>query len=477
MTTVQDIVAKLWSLCDVLRDDGITFHQYVNELSYLLFLKMAEETKTERLLLKSCRWRDLVQRSHDPNEQYRHYLHMLDDLGTRGRGRVKQIFANPTTFLHHPENLNTLVSQIDSIEWHAVNREGLGDIYEGVLQKNANEKKSGAGQYFTPRPLIECIINLVKPQPGETILDPAVGTCGFFILANAYLKNQTAAPLGGSSDTAEKKQFFGVELVRDTHRLALMNAMLHSIEGGIVLGDSLAEDGVALPKADLIITNPPFGSKKGAGRSMRSELPFPTSNKQLAFLQLIYCGLKPGGRAAVVLPDNVLFEEGTGAKIRADLLDKCNLHTLLRLPTGIFYAQGVKTNVLFFTRGTKQTGNTKRIWIYDLRANMPSFGKQTPLTHEHFAEFEKCFGKRFDGTSKRKDQGESGRFRSFNASEIAQRNYRLDITWMKDESLESSDELRDPLELANEVVGELETIIGDLREIVSLIEEEEGGKA
>ncbi len=469
MTAVQDVVAKVWKLCDVLRDDGITYHQYVNELTYLLFLKMAEETGTEQLLLKGCRWKDLTAKADNPDEQYRFYLHMLNELGTRGLGRVKQIFANPTTFLHHAESLATLVGRIDSIEWHAVGREELGDIYEGILQRNAGEMKSGAGQYFTPRPIIDCIVNVLRPRPGETILDPAVGTCGFFISANAYIRKS----LGDESHDQQTARFFGVELVRDTHRLALMNAMLHDIDGIIELGDSLAADGVPLPDADIVVTNPPFGCKRGAGRSMRSDLPFPTSNKQLAFLQLIYRILRLGGRAAVVLPDNVLFEEGVGSKVRADLLDKCNLHTILRLPTGIFYAQGVKTNVLFFTRGQTDTGNTRQVWVYDLRSNMPAFGKRNPLTYDHFAEFEKCYGKKPDGSGKRTDQGEAGRFRCFSRQQIANRDDNLDISWLKEENGNSADDLLEPDEIASRIRERLRTAIEEIDALTGLLECEE----
>lgn len=468
MNRVQDIVGKVWKLCDVLRDDGITFHQYVNELTYLLFLKMAEETGTERLLLAGCRWRDLADKGKGPKEQYRFYLHMLDDLGTRGKGRVRQIFANPTTFLHHPESLHKLVEEIDSIDWHAVGREGLGDVYEGILQKNANEKKSGAGQYFTPRPLIDSIVNVLRPQPGETIVDPAAGTFGFFISADTYIK-RLAANLPPAQ--RRKPRFFGVELVRDTYRLALMNAMLHEIEGDIDLGDSLAADGVTLPDADLIITNPPFGNKKGAGRPMRN-LPFPTASKQLAFLQLIYQSLKSGGRAGVVLPDNVLFEEGVGARIRADLMEKCNLHTILRLPTGIFYAQGVKTNVLYFNRGRRQTGNTKTVWIYNLRSGMPIFGKRTPLTREHFVDFERCYGENPDGSGYRLDQGSEGRFRCFTREEIAKRGDNLDINWLADRK-GGPNGSEDPCEVAELLRERMQSVMDEIEGVFALIEGEE----
>ena len=241
-----------------------------------------------------------------------------------------------------------------------------------------------------------------------------------------------------------REALYGVELVPDTRRLAMMNAMLHGIEGDVLLGDSLSPLGQGLPKSDVILTNPPFGTKKGGGQPTRDDFTFPTSNKQLAFLQHIYRNLKPGGRAAVVLPDNVLFEDKTGQEIRSDLMDKCNLHTVLRLPTGIFYAQGVKTNVLFFEKGTKETGNTKHVWFYDLRTNMPSFGKRTPFTLDTLTPFIQAYGKKPDGSSKRKDEGEEGRFRKFTREEIQARGDNLDIIWLKDEDASGAEELPEP---------------------------------
>jgi type I restriction enzyme M protein len=349
--TTQDIVQKLWNLCNVLRDDGITYHQYVTELTYLLFLKMMKETEQEKLLPKGYRWGDLETR--EGVDQLNFYRELLLHLGTKGSGRVQAIFANAQTMLTQPRNLKKLVDAIDDLDWYSAKSEGLGDLYEGLLEKNAAEKKSGAGQYFTPRPLIDSMVHLVKPKAGERVQDPAAGTAGFLIAADRYVKGETDQ-LFELSETQQRFQkrdaFYGVELVHDAHRLALMNLMLHDIQGDLELGDTLSPLGVGLMRADVILTNPPFGTKKGGGLPTRDDFTYPTSNKQLAFLQHVYRGLRSGGRAAIVLPDNVLFEENTGAEIRRDLMDKCDLHTILRLPTGIFYAQGVKTNVLFFTR-------------------------------------------------------------------------------------------------------------------------------
>jgi len=474
LTTTQDIVAKLWNLCHVLRDDGITYHEYVTELTYLLFLKMAKETDTENQLPAGYRWDDL--RVQEGVEQLAFYRSLLVHLGNEASGRVQAIFNNANTALRQPKNLNKLVTDIDKLDWYSAREEGLGDLYEGLLERNAGEKKSGAGQYFTPRPLIECMVNCIKPQAGEIIQDPAAGTGGFLIQADRMIKQATdelfTLPTK-AQDFQRKRAFVGVELVPDTHRLLLMNAMLHGIECEMLLGDSLGDKGKNLPKADVILTNPPFGTKRGGGRPTRDDFTFVTGNKQLAFLQHIYRGLQPGGRAAVVLPDNVLFEEGVGTKIRADLMDKCKLHTILRLPTGIFYSQGVKTNVLFFTRGKTDSGNTKATWVYDLRTNMPAFGKRTPLAHEHFVEFEKCYGRKSDGTSKRTDQGEEGRWRSFDRPAIKARGDNLDIGWLKDEDSTKADDLDDPEDIASAIRERLTAAMEEMDALSALLEGEE----
>jgi len=470
MATTQNIVQKLWNLCNVLRDDGITYHQYVTELTYLLFLKMVKETDKETQIPEGYRWDDL--REKDGVEQLAFYKIMLVHLGGKGSDRVQAIFANATTTLRQPKNLQKLVQSINDIDWYSAREEGLGNLYEGLLEKNANEKKSGAGQYFTPRVLIQTMVNLVQPQAGELIQDPAAGTGGFLLVADKYIKDQT----DDLFDLSEAKQnfqrqkaFSGVELVPDTHKLALMNMALHDIEGPIVSGDTLSPTGSRLGKVDLILTNPPFGTKKGGGKPSRDDFTFPTSNKQLAFLQHIYRALKPGGRAAVVLPDNVLFEDNTGQDIREDLMDKCNLHTILRLPTGIFYAHGVKTNVLFFSRGKTDKGNTKKVWIYDLRTNMPSFGKRTPLTREHFKEFEDAFGDDPMGKSKRSDQGERSRFRCFSRKEIKARGDNLDISWLQDESNGNGEQLQEPDVLSAEIMENLRIAMEEMEELSEMI--------
>lgn len=474
MNVTTDIVAKLWSLCNVLRDDGITYLQYVTELTYLLFLKMMQETGKEDVLPEEYRWNDLV--SKEGIEQLTFYRALLLKLGSEvANERIQAIFANAQTALKKPKNLATIVISLDSLDWYSAKEEGLGDLYEGLLEKNASEKKSGAGQYFTPRPLIDCMVALIKPQAGELIQDPAAGTGGFLITSDSYIKKQTDNLFDLSVDEQNfqrDKAFYGIELVQDAHRLLLMNMMLHGIEGDVDLGDSLSPDGQRLPKANVILTNPPFGTKKGGGKPTRDDFTYQTSNKQLAFLEHIYRGLLPGGRAAVVLPDNVLFEDGQGRSIRADLMDKCNLHTILRLPTGIFYAQGVKTNVLFFQRGTTEKDNTKEVWFYDLRTNMPSFGKRTPLTRKHFAEFESCYGVDPNGKSPRTDLGEEGRFRCFSRESITKRGENLDISWLRDESLQDADNLPEPDEIAAEIMMRLQSAMEDMEALTELLESE-----
>ena len=482
MTATQDIVARLWKLCDVLRDDGVTYHQYVTELTFLLFLKMAEETKREHLLPEGWRWADLKAKSGV--EQLAFYRALLLNLGQstfkdtgdktiKVHPKVQPIYANAQTFVRQPRNLAKLITEINELDWFSARQEGLGDLYEGLLEKNASEKKGGAGQYFTPRALIETMVALVKPKQGELVQDPAAGTGGFLIVADRYVKDQTddLYDLDESQQKFQRnKAYVGMELVPDTHRLLLMNALLHDIESDLALGDALSPKGSSMPKADVILSNPPFGTKKGGGLPTRDDFTFPTSNKQLAFLQHIYRGLKPGGRAAVVLPDNVLFEDNVGQQVREDLMDKCELHTILRLPTGIFYAQGVKTNVLFFTRGETDKGNTKEVWVYDLRTNMPRFGKTKPFGRAHMADFEAAFGDDKLGKAPRVDQGEEGRFRCFSRQQIKDRGDNLDLSWLRDDSVERAEDLPEPDELADEILGKLKEAMEEMEALTSLLE-------
>lgn len=459
----QEIVSKLWNLCNVLRDDGITYHQYVTELTYILFLKMAKETDTEEHIPEAYRWDKLNAQSGI--ELKRFYKELLNHLGEENTGRVREIYQGASTNIEEPKNLEKIITSIDSLDWYSAREEGLGNLYEGLLEKNANEKKSGAGQYFTPRVLIDVMTRLIDPQVGEKCNDPACGTFGFMIAADRHIKEHTDQLFDLDADTAKfqrEKAFTGCELVHETHRLALMNAMLHDIDGQILLGDTLSNFGKQMNGFDVVLTNPPFGTKKGGERATRDDFTYPTSNKQLNFLQHIYRSLKPNGkaRAAVVLPDNVLFADGDGEKIRADLMDKCNLHTVLRLPTGIFYAQGVKTNVLFFTRGTTDKGNTKEVWFYDLRTNMPSFGKTSPLKAEHFTDFEAAY------FADNRHAVQDERWHYFTREEIADKGNSLDMGLIRDDSLLDYNDLPDPADSAEEAIAQLEEAVDLLMSVV-----------
>ena len=511
--THNDIVQKLWNLCDVLRDDGINYSDYVTELVLLLFIKMVHEnteagTLKKHPLPEGCRWTDINDKSGiNLLNDYKLILLSLS-TGKDADGKlvhedplISAIYADAQTRLREPRHLEQMIKTLDQIDWFSAAKDGLGDLYEGLLEKNASETKSGAGQYFTPRALINSMVRCMQPQIGEVIQDPAAGTAGFLVAADQYMREQTDDYMDLSSKEAafqKQKAFVGIELVPNTRRLSLMNCLLHGMEGddeGVVhLGNALGDAGKALPKADIILANPPFGTSKGGEASnTRDDLTYKTSNKQLAFLQHIYRNLKPGGRAAVVLPDNVLFEAGVGTDVRRDLMNKCNLHTILRLPTGIFYAQGVKTNVLFFTKGSakdpKQEENcTQNVWVYDLRTNMSNFGKRTPFGENHLTPFEKVFGKKADGTSKR-TEGEY----SFGAEEISvdkeavaenknvddkllhsrwrvfkrdwirdNKGDSLDISWLKDKDSVDAANLPEPDVLARKAKEELEAAMSEL---------------
>ena len=510
--TNNDIVQKLWNLCDVLRDDGINYSDYVTELVLLLFIKMVHEnteagTLKKHPLPEGCRWSDLNGKSGiNLLNDYKRILLSLS-TGNDGDGTlvhddplISAIYADAQTRLREPRHLEQMIKTLDQIDWFSAQKDGLGDLYEGLLEKNANETKSGAGQYFTPRALINTMVRCLKPQPREIIQDPAAGTAGFLIAAHEYIKSQTDDLYALSADdkTFQTTQaYVGIELVPGTRRLALMNCLLHGMEGdaeGVVhLGNALGQTGAGLAKADVILANPPFGTSKGGDASItRDDLTYKTSNKQLAFLQHIYRNLKPGGRAAVVLPDNVLFEAGVGTDVRRDLMHKCNLHTILRLPTGIFYAQGVKTNVLFFTKGSatdkyQEENCTENVWVYDLRTNMPSFGKRTPFCDQHLKPFEEVYGDSPNGDSERKegeysfhsedielpehsDENEGidprlahSRWRRFSRQWIAEhKGDSLDISWLKDSDSVDAANLPEPSVLAGEAMGELVQALGEL---------------
>lgn len=484
--SAEEIANKLWRLCDILRDDGVTYHQYLNELTYILFLKLSEVKEFKEDIPKEYRWSKLVG-TKDNKELFDLYRDMLANISTKAKNStITEIYTNASTTLRKPVNLRTLITAIDGIDWFVdVERDKIATIYENLLERNAGEKKSGAGQYFTPRPLINIMVDLVTPQVGEKWNDPAAGTFGFMIAADQYLREKTDNYFKLSAKDKKfqiEKAFSGSELVQDAHRLALMNAKLHGLESVIHMGDTLSDEGKKMKDYDGVLANPPFGTKKGGERPSRDDLTFLTSNKQLNFLQHIYRSLhkRGGARAAVVLPDNVLFEDGDGQRIRKDLMNKCNLHTILRLPTGIFYAQGVKTNVLFFERGTTETSNTKNIWFYDLRTNMESLGKRNPLARNHFADFVLAYTggiaidkvkEKYDGKvshNKREKIGDP-RWQVFTREAIAAKNDSLDIGLIADESSGNNGGSDDPLVLANTTKKELTAIMKELELIISAL--------
>jgi type I restriction enzyme M protein len=468
MNPASDLVNKLWRLCAVLRKDGITYQQYVTELTYLLFLKMMAEQKREQGRIPvGMRWHDLVVAEGVPQlSLYRRILTTLGDPGEHINRSVQAIFANAATFIREPVNLEKLVTAIDELHWFSEERDSFGDLYEGLLQKNAEETKRGAGQYFTPRVLIGVLVRLMKPQAGEKIQDPAAGTGGFLIAAERAIRAVTDDYFALAPKQQEFQlhhAFYAMENVQGVYRLLLMNLFLHGIDSWHVdLGNALSPDGANMPPADLILTNPPFGPAGGYPSRDDLTVTSTVSSYQLPFVEHCIRALKPSGRAAVIVPDNMLFEDGRGRELRQMLMDRCNLHTILRLPTGIFYAQGVKTNVIFFRRGELGAGNTEAVWVYDMRANMPAFGKTSPIMADHFADFEKAYGDDPNGQGIRVDQGEYGRFRRFTRAEIANRNDNLDVSWLRDNDGASEEALTDSDDIAAAIIGHLKAALAEI---------------
>ena len=493
--STQDIVQKLWNLCNVLRDDGITYHQYVTELTYILFLKMINENGTEEKLIKEVK-ADVQKRLNEADgkagygltekeraeiigalgkysweyltsleglELKQYYYQLLTELGSAPIQEISRIYVKAVSSIEEPKNLKKIITEINKLDWYDAKQEGLGDLYEGLLQKNADEKKSGAGQYFTPRPLIDVMTELIEPKFGDKCFDPACGTFGFMIAAHRVATaDKNLYTLSDAEVTKMQDCYGGVELVPDAYRLALMNAYLHNVPAiNIECMDSLSQNAKKFKEFDVVLTNPPFGTKRGGERPTRDDISFRTSNKQLNFLQVIYRSLKTDGnaRCAVVVPDNVLFIGGDGASVRRELMNFCDLHTILRLPTGIFYAQGVKTNVLFFTRGKAEKGNTKEVAFYDMRTNQPSFGKTHTVAYEDFAEFMEGY------RDKNKRTGE--RWSKFSREEIAKNSDdSLDLGLLRDDSVLDYEDLPDPVESGEEAIAQLEEAIDLLASVV-----------
>lgn len=464
---MPDVVNTLWGFCHTLRHDGIDYGDYIEQLTYLLFLKMADERGIS--IPKGFDWQSLKEKSGTALTD--HYADILRTL-REAPGLLGDIFAQSMSRFNNPVNLKLLISKIDEIEWSSLDVDVKGEAFEGLLEKAASEGKKGAGQYFTPRVLIKSIVRVMKPDPRVAkdfkICDPACGTGGFLMYAYEWLMEETKGALDRNDIKRIKTStYYGQDLVPRPRRLALMNLFLHGIEAKIYSGDTIYEADRG-ERYDVVLTNPPFGTKGANQVPVRDDFTVETSNKQLNFLQHVMTILKPGGRAAMVLPDNCLFEDKAGEVFKI-LMQDCNLHTILRLPRGTFtpYSQGVKANVIFFQKGLP----TENVWIFDARSNVPGITKKDrPLTPEHFREFEECYGKDPNGQSQRTDLGLEGRFRKFHISEIKERNYKLDITWLKDESLEDAEDLPEPQDLISEAVTELEAVVDDLKEILQLIE-------
>ena len=484
MNDSNQLVKKLWNYCDTLRDDGLSYGDYVEQLTYLLFLKMDDERSSAPYNKKSripakYKWQALIQK--EGLELEKHYIEILQELG-KEEGIIGVIFRKAQNKIQDPAKLRRLIIDLIGKEtWLSLDSDIKGDAYEGLLEKNASDVKGGAGQYFTPRPIIEIMTKVMQPQKEMLIHDPAAGTGGFLLSAYNHILKE------GGMDKDEirdlKDNFSGNEIVPMAARLCVMNLYLHGLEpeeSPIKLEDSLKKSPGMI--YDMILTNPPFGKKSSEtivtdegdiGKQTltyaRDDFWAETSNKQLNFLQHIKSILKSTGRAAVVLPDNVLFEGGAGEKIRKKLMETCDLHTILRLPTGLFYAQGVKANVLFFDKKEASTeAHTKKIWIYDLRTNIHFTLKTNPLTEKDLEDFVKCYCT--DDRSERKEtwseKDVDGRWRCYDYKEILKRDKtNLDIFWLRDKSLEDLDNLPDPDVIASELVEELGAALEQLKEI------------
>ena len=486
------IVQRLWNYCNVLRDDGVSYGDYVEQLTYLLFLKMDDEN-VRQLGKKSTiptdlAWSSLQPRDGDDLET--HYRHILTELGKRS-GLIGVIFRKAQNKIQDPAKLRRLIDLIDGETWLGLDIDVKGEIYEGLLEKNAQDIKSGAGQYFTPRPLIKALVDVMRPQPGDAICDPACGTGGFLLAVHDYIATRSGSLDRDQWQHLRSKALNGWEIVDSAARLCVMNLYLHGIgaNGGnspIRVADSLAADPGL--RFEMVLTNPPFGkkssvtfisdegeTKREAQTIVRDDFWTSTSNKQLNFVQHVKTILAMQGKAAVVVPDNVLFEGGAGETIRRKLLHECDVHTLLRLPTGIFYAQGVKANVLFFDRKpASETPWTKTLWIYDLRTNINFTLKQNPLARADLDDFVACYKpeNRYKRKATWSDANPIERWRAYSYDElIARDKVNLDIFWLRDESLEDTANLPNPDILAIEIIEDLQAALEQFSEIAEDVEE------
>jgi type I restriction enzyme M protein len=466
---MTDVVNKLWGFCHTLRHDGVDYGDYIEQLTYLLFLKMADERGID--VPVETDWPYL--RKLSGTELLDAYTEALRTLGKQP-GILGDIFGGAQNRFTNPVNLGKLIGLIDETEWISIDTDIKAAAFEGLLEKAASEGKKGAGQYFTPRILIQSIVRCVKPDPRAhkdfVIDDPACGTGGFLIAAYEWLKEETGGAF--DRDTAKRvrtKTYFGQELVARPRRLALMNMYLHQVEPHITLADSIYE--VPPPKRyDVILTNPPFGTKGANQAPDREDFVVQTSNKQLNFIQHVLTILKSGGRAAIVVPDNVLFAQQAGEVFQV-LMEDCDVHTVVRCPRGTFspYTEGTQTNVIFFTKGRP----TEQVWIYDARANVPKVNKKSrPLTSAHFSDFENCYGNDPNGRSRR-DQTDSAedRWRSFTVDEVKEHHYKLHaFKWLRDDEVDDVDDLAEPEELISEAMGGIQLALDDLADIQRLLE-------
>ncbi len=479
------IVQKLWNYCNVLRDDGLSYQDYLEQLATLLFLKMAHEQSQllgKKSIIppddkgKALDWPSLL--ALDGEELEIHYRHVLSELGKKP-GMLGMIFRKAQNKVQDPAKLKRLIADlIDREQWMTLDADVKGDAYEGLLQKNAEDVKGGAGQYFTPRPLIRALVDVMRPAPGQTIHDPACGTGGFLLVAHEYVSENYTL------DRDQKKHLklhaiSGNELVDGVARLCVMNLYLHGIGGDECPVQGGKDSLQAKPSVsyDMVLTNPPFGKKSSftvvndEGEATKADISYvrddfwaTTSNKQLNFLQHVKSCLKIHGRSAIVVPDNVLFEGGAGETIRREVLKQCDVHTLLRLPTGIFYAQGVKANVLFFDRKpASEKPWTDKLWIYDFRTNQHFTLKTNPLKRDDLNDFVACYN-----PENRHERKESERFRSFTYDELLKRDkVSLDIFWLKDESLEDSANLPDPDVIATDIAEDLQAALDQFAAIAA----------
>jgi len=466
---MTDVVAKLWGFCHTLRHEGVDYGDYIEQITYLLFLKMADERAID--LPPHTDWASL--RKQSGTELLDSYIEGLRLLG-KEPGMLGDIFSGAQSRFSNPVSLKKLLELIDETEWTSLDVDIKAAAFEGLLEKAASEGKKGAGQYFTPRLLIQSIVRCMKPDPRASkdfkIGDPACGTGGFLVSAYEWLLDETKGAL--ERDLAKRvrtKTYYGQELVARPRRLALMNLNLHQVEPHIMLGDSIYEV-PGSERFDVVLTNPPFGTKGANQAPERDDFVISTSNKQLNFVQHVLTILKPGGRAAIVVPDNVLFADAAGDVFQV-LMEDCDVHTVLRLPRGTFtpYSPGTKTNVIFFTKGQA----TERVWIFDARANVPGITKKDrPLTASHFSGFEKCFGREPNGRSKRQESDSSeGRWRVFAIDEVKERHFKLDaFKWIRDEEAEDPDDLPEPAELVAEAIEELRLALDDLGDIQRVLE-------